>query len=151
MIGDWTIGKLVTLNPADKTFSEAKFFASIQDDGKIEKTPIAAAPEVDFYKQMREFSAKDAERLPQRDIDSKSVVGFRTIEVIKRPTGTDTWTRTYWVDPVTNLPVQIEVTAESTDPHRGQSKWVQSDIVFDAPLDELLFSTDPPEGYTVRQ
>jgi hypothetical protein len=29
----------------------------------------------------------------------------------------------------------------------ASSEWTQSDIVFDAPLDEALFSTDPPKGY----
>jgi outer membrane lipoprotein-sorting protein len=150
-ISDLEHGKVVSLDPKQKIFTEAKSFFSISpDDGKISETKTAPAPEVDFYGRIKEFSAEKAERLPGREIAGRTVVGFRIVDVTKRQGGADTWTRTCWVDAETNLPVQIEVTAESTVPMHGQSLWILSDIVFDEPLDESLFSTNPPEGYTVR-
>ena len=32
----------------------------------------------------------------------------------------------------------------------GPSDWVLTDFVFDEELDESLFSTEPPAGYTVE-
>ena len=53
-----------------------------------------------------------------------------------------------YFDPETKLPVRIEVGYVSVQGEATvKSDWVKSDIVFDAPLDEVLFSTDPPEGY----
>jgi hypothetical protein len=52
-----------------------------------------------------------------------------------------------WVDPDTKLPIRIEVEYRSTHPMSGQSDWVVSDLIWDAPLDRSLFSTTPPEGY----
>ncbi len=105
------------------------------------------APEVDFYKRIREFPAEGAVRLPPRKINEKHVVGFRTTKSVKLQRGVDTWTRTFWINPGSSLPVQIEIKFESTNPSSGESEWVLSDIVFDEPIDESLLSTEPPEGY----
>ena len=151
-ITDLARGKLVSLDPKNKVFSEAKEILGISpDDGKLIKSEVKAVPEADFYTRMREFPADTADKLPEKEIAGKKAVGFRTKEKIERKRGVDTWTRIYWVDSKTMLPVHIEVTIESTDPHHGQSRWVLSDIVFDEPIDESLLSTDPPEGYTVRE
>ena len=129
-----------------------KGFASVsRDDGKISESKVAPAPEVDFYKNMREFPADKAERIAGREVAGHQVIGFRTTEKTQRKQGVDTWTRTYWVDTRSKLPVQIEVTSESTDPDMGQSRWVLSDIVFDEPIDASLVSTEPPHGYTERK
>jgi outer membrane lipoprotein-sorting protein len=150
-ISDLERGKLVTLDPERKLFSEAKTLLSISpDDMKITETEVAPAPEVDFYARMRDIPAKPTEELPEREINGQRITGYRLVEKHERPEGVDTWTRTYWVDATTKLPVQVEVTAESTHPRMGQSRWLLTDIVFDEPLDASLFSTDPPEGYTVQ-
>lgn len=150
-INDLERGKYVWLDPKKKTFREIKGFLSMSiDDGTISETKAAPAPEVDFYARMRNVPTESAEELPEREIDGKRVVGFRTVEKNEGTRGVDTWTRTYWVDAATKLPLQIETTVESTDPWHGQSRWILSDIVFDEPLDESQFSTDPPEGYTVE-
>ncbi len=150
-INDWANGRLVWLNTERKVYSLAKTILSMSiDDGTISESEVRPAPEADFYNRIREFPADKAERLPERELAGKRVVGLRTIEKNSRVRGVDTWTRTYWIDVKTNLPVEIETTVESTDPRHGQSRWILSDIVFDEPLDESLFSTDPPDGYTVR-
>jgi hypothetical protein len=150
-ISDLAAGKLVLLDPKTKTFSETKTILGISpDDGKVHESTVKPVPEVDFYARIREFPADKAERLPEQEVAGKRVIGFRTVETIERAGGAETWTRTYWVDVAANVPVQIETTHETTNPRMGQSRWVLSDIVFDEPLDEALFSTDPPEGYAVR-
>jgi outer membrane lipoprotein-sorting protein len=74
--------------------------------------------------------------------------GFRFVEKVQRKHGTDTSTQDFWVDPATKLPLGIEVTFQSTDPMVGQMTSVLSDFILDAPLEQSLFSADPPEGYT---
>lgn len=149
-VSDLASGKIVRLDTNRKVFSEVKAFMSLEEDGSITKHDVKPAPEVDFYRNLRAVPIDDAERLPAKTIEGKKVIGFRTTETLDRQRGVDTWSRTYWVDPVSKLPVQIEVTSESTVPGFGSSRWVLSDLVFDEPIDEGLLSTDPPKGYTVR-
>jgi hypothetical protein len=152
MITDLAQGRIVAVDPKSKTLSVVKAFGSMsREDGKISQSKVAPAPEVDFYKNMRAFPAPEAERLAARDVAGHRVIGFRRTETTQHKQGVDKWTRTYWVDARTKLPVQIEVTSESTDPNMGQSRWVLCDIVFDQPIDESLVSTQPPRGYTVRE
>jgi outer membrane lipoprotein-sorting protein len=149
IVTDLLRGRYLTLDPKTKTYSFIVNFASISpDDGKISISKAAAAPEVDFFKSLRLFPAVDAEHLPARDVAGHKMIGFRSIEKTQHKNGLETWTRTYWVDPKSKLPVQIEITSESTDPNMGQSRWVLSDIVFDQAVDESLLSTEPPKGYT---
>jgi hypothetical protein len=141
-------GRLVGLDPEKKLFFVTEGTASISpDDGGIETRKIKPQPEVDFYDRIRRVPAEKAEKLPERSLDGKKVIGFRVEEKTERKRGVDTFTRTFWVDPQTKLPVRIEISFRSTDPFMGRSDWVQSDFVFDAPLDRALFSTDPPAGY----
>lgn len=150
-INDYANGKLVFLDPKNKTFREAKTIFSLSGaDDKISETKVVPAPQADFYARIRDFPSDKAERLPDREIDGKMVHTFRTVEKTESAGGVMTWTRTYWVDAKTNLPLQIETESTSTDPRMASSHWILSDIVFDEPLDESLFSTSPPKGYTVR-
>jgi outer membrane lipoprotein-sorting protein len=152
MISDLAQGKIVTLDPKTKTLSVVKGFASMSaDDGKIAVSKVAPAPEVDFFKSLQLFPAAKAEHIAARQVAGHKSIGFRTTEKTQRKQGVDTWTRTYWIDTRSKLPVQIEVTSESTDPDMGQSRWVLSDIVFDQPVDASLVSTEPPRGYTVHE
>ena len=148
MIQDMKSGKAITLYPDKKGYYIPHSVLGIDlNSGEVHEEKIEPAPEVDFYKRIREVPADKANRLPDRIIGGKGAAGFRIVEKVERPAGTDTWTKTYWVDPDTRLPVRIETTIRSTNPMMGESDFVLSDIVFDAQLDEALFTTDPPEGY----
>lgn len=150
IISDCANGKYVSLNLNEKTYRVIKhFWSAPPDGGKMSATKAAPAPEVDFYTGIREFPVEDAERLPLRKIKGKDTVGFRSTETNKRKHGVDTWVRTVWIDTASNLPVQIDVKIESTDPFQHSSEFRLSDIVFDEPIDERLLSTEPPEGYRV--
>ncbi len=75
--------------------------------------------------------------LGEKEIDGRRVVGFRlcvrgvTIDV--------------WGDPKTRLPVRIESTIALV-PHL---KITESNFEFNVPMDESLFSLEPPAGYEV--
>ncbi len=133
IITDLLRGRFLTLDPKAKTYSVVTHFASMSpDDGKIFISKAAA----------------DAEHLSACEVAGHKVIGFRSSEKTQHKNGIETWTRTYWVDPKSKLPVQIEITSESTDRNMGQSRWVLSDMVFDQAVDESLLSTEPPKGYT---
>ena len=114
-----------------------------------------------FYDLIRDVPVKDAKKLPDRTINGKRAIGFLVEEKQDTPVGTQTWQRTFWVDAETKLPIQIEVRfrpgkiVEKKDDKtislqvngQGQMDDELRDIVFDAPLDEKLFSLEPPEGY----
>ena len=107
----------------------------------------SSMPEVNFYRKIREVPAEKAKKLPERTIAGQVAAGFQIVERNERPAGTDTWTGTYWIDPRTKLPLRIEFSRRSTDPTMADSESILTDFVFDAPLDEALFSTNPPAGY----
>jgi len=143
-------GRMVGLFPEKKLFSVVRGTMGISpDDGQIVDTgKIKPLPEADFYEEIRRVPADNAEKLPERIVDGKKAIGFRVVEKTERKQGTDAFTRTFWVDPQTKLPIRIEISFRSTDAFMGQSDWVQTDFIFDAPIDRALFSTEPPEGYT---
>lgn len=76
------------------------------------------------------------EELGEREIDGRTVIGFRATHP-----KTDI---TIWADPDTALPVRIEQTA-------GQMTTIAKNLEFDVPMDEALFSMDVPEGYTLTE
>jgi outer membrane lipoprotein-sorting protein len=149
MVRNVKTGKTITLYPDKKTYSVPKLILGIdRDSGEIKESKIEPAPHLDFYQRIREFPSDSATKLPDRKINGRTAIGFQTVDKKKRRTGDDTWTRTYWIDPETKLPVRIEVVNVSVQGKSTvTSEFVKSDIIFDAPLDEALFSTDPPEGY----
>ena len=69
------------------------------------------------------------------------------MEKVERPAGADTWTRTYWVDPQTRLPVRIEIQFSSTHPMQGEGEWVQSRFRLRCRARPGAFQHQPPEGY----
>ncbi len=143
-ICDMEKGQVVKLDPKAKVAKYFKRQLLINEvSGKINETDIKPNVSADLYSTMRSVP-DDAKRLPEgKAIDGVQAIGFRTESI----TGSDTWTRTIWVDPVTKLPVQIESQYRSTNPMHESADWILSDFKFDAPLDEALFSTETPEGY----
>ncbi|MBI2479772.1 MAG: hypothetical protein HYV60_14400, partial [Planctomycetia bacterium] len=71
------------------------------------------------------------------EIDGRKVVGFH---ISSQPHDF-----ILWGDPKTGLPVRVE----STSGFEGGVKATSSDFVFNADMDESLFSLEPPAGYTV--
>jgi hypothetical protein len=56
-----------------------------------------------------------------------------------------------WVDPQTELPTQLEFQNRAWK-GRGRFDYdLATQLIFDQPLDEELFSTEPPPAYTLRE
>ncbi len=106
----------------------------------IKKIP----PTVDFFARFRSVPEDATEQLPKQQIEGTEAIGFRSVEKHKN----GTWTRTYWVQPDSRLPVRIVTDFKSTREKLASSRWVQSDFVFDSEMSDALFSTDTPDGYT---
>ena len=134
-------GKRVIIEPDSKLFTVFKTMGT-------QEAEIERHPEVDFYKGIREMAKTAKERLPERIIDGKNVIGFRSVEKI--PQARFTMTRTFWVDPKTKLLVRIEYSSRNKDIPLANYDGVVSDFIFDEKLDDSLFNFDPPDGYTVK-
>lgn len=165
-IEDAKRGKRVMINPDSKLFIVFKTLVTVkQDSGKdlnlesASKTEseMKSPPEVDFYNHTRKMLLPSEnmvkERLPEKTIDGKKLIGFRIVE--KFIQGRLIRTMTYWVDPKTKLPIRIEGTFRGNPMADSDviivSDFVISDFILDQKLDDSLFSFEPPEGYTVEE
>ena len=144
-------GILLTLAPDTKTYQYVEQILGIDENGQIVESKPEPQPRRDYYGEMRHVPVETATKLDDRRIDGKVAHGFEIIDKVERAEGIDTLMRRYRLDPQTNLPVRIELSSRSTDPHRAEADYVQSDIAFDLPLDAKLFSTEVPEGYNERR
>jgi len=86
--------------------------------------------------ELQESPHFEVEELGTQEIDGREAVGF----LARHPKAEVT----IWADPETALPIRIEQVA-------GQMKVICKNVRFDVPMDELLFSMDVPEGYTLQQ
>jgi hypothetical protein len=105
---------------------------------KLSDSKLATAP--DFVNEFRKLADHKGEALEPREINGIKARGFRVVihgEV-----------SSLWVDPKTARPLLVEMDV----PAAGEgAKVVMSEIAFDVPLDESLFSLDPPKGYTLEK
>lgn len=133
-IQDLSQGKQLTLIVGSKT-------ATILTFAPRERTSADSDPLAGFRSLLlnaREKSDLKREPLGEKDIDGRRVVGFQiTIEGA---------VMNLWGDPKTGQPVRLEMTGGMD----GSTKVTASDFVFNADMDESLFSVEPPAGYTVR-
>lgn len=134
-ITDFTRGKSLTLDPASKK-------ALVITYAGLTKKQVA---QQNMFAQFRSIllDARDKpgikrEPLGEKEIDGRRVVGFRVKMV-----GTEL---SLWGDPKTGLPVRVEQTVGLY----GNTRVTMSDFVFNVPMDESLFSVEPPAGYTVQ-
>ncbi len=137
MIFDWGQGKSLTLTPAVKQAVVLTFVNMPKDKIPKEKDPLG-------YLRSLLLDARDKpdvkrEPLGEKDIDGRRVVGYR---IASRG-----MVVSLWGDPKTGEPVRAEMTMAMF----GGAKTTMSDFAFNVPMDESLFSTDPPAGYTVQR
>jgi outer membrane lipoprotein-sorting protein len=128
-IMDIGAGRTLNLQPASK-------LATIVELGKL---PQGRSP-TDFLEEFKKLDAKKAKDLGEKEIDGRRVKGFVSSEQ-----GPPT---TVWADVKTGDPVRVEIEI----PMMGKtSTMVLSDFVFNAPMDDGLFSLEPPAGYRVQR
>jgi outer membrane lipoprotein-sorting protein len=99
----------------------------------------------DLYDLVRHAPKKAVRPLPARTIDGKKADGF----VIELGEGEDKIEATVWVDPATRLPLRFDY--EHKDDQGGKASATITNLVYDAPLDEKLFTLKPPERYAVTR
>jgi hypothetical protein len=159
---DWggTFAGIYTTSPEEKKELEKKAAAARKElaknapDVKASGTFVASGfdwdsakpdPLLDIYELIRHVPTDRAKKLDEKTINGKRAVGFLVEQDDSERNSK--WRHTWWVDPATKLPVQLEISwggGEATDNRLAK---VVSDIVFDAPLDPALFSIDVPPGY----
>lgn len=116
---------------------------AIQQSGDLQETDLPKLPpSVDFFEQFTSVPNDAVEQLPARMIDGRNVLGLRS----KEEHDGMTWTRTYWIDPDSRLPV--ELWTELHDGPQLKQRWVMNQFVYDLAMDDELFSTETPAGYT---
>ncbi len=92
-----------------------------------------------LLEQSREAKDEKFDRLGEKEIDAHHAVGFRH--------GTSIDELTLWGDPVTGLPVRVEL-VWSGDPH---TEVTMSHFELNEKLDPKLFDTTPPAGYQIQK
>jgi len=108
----------------------------------------------DLHKLIRQVPQESAKLLPEETIDGRRAVGF-VVETERAETAADAvksdvgkYQHTWWMDCEAKLPIRLEIKYRSNYAFANAVDWTVSNIVFDEPLDESLFSTDPPGDYT---
>ena len=173
-ITDFSRQKDIILHPEQKTFlvpqyalphdtkSDSASRLDVLTSGSRFKRGPAPDALASLYKLLQ-VPDESTQKLPEKTVDGKKCVGFYVEKTTNTPFGKNIRKWTYWVDTSTKQPVRIEQhwTGTFTGPRttadgkvetvaagHGETEWIISEIVFDAPLDPKLFSTDPPEGWT---
>lgn len=143
VIRDVAAGLTVSFHDDSKRKEVLTKQVSIQQSGDNQETDIPKIPPtVDFFKQFTAVPNDGVEQLPARMIGGKNVLGLRSSEEHDGKT----WTRTYWVEPDSRLPVELW-----TELYKGsklKQRWVMTQFVYDLAMDDQLFSTETPAGYT---
>jgi hypothetical protein len=96
----------------------------------------------DFRTKLRNVTESDAKRLPDREMNGRTVSEF-LMRVENREFKVT-------VDPRTKLPIRMEVVyPKQPEKGRGAKREVYTDFAFDELLDEALFRVEAPAGYEV--
>jgi len=96
-----------------------------------------------------EYKALPCENMGEKELEGRLVHGYRYLSDNVNRTKI-----TWWVDIQSDLPVMIVHESSINNPlnpeANGEYTTIQRDIVFDAELDDSLFDTAAPEGYSLR-
>ncbi|MCE5230359.1 hypothetical protein LLG95_12310 [bacterium] len=107
----------------------------------IDATSISANQfnPTDAIEKMRTLPERADKDLGTKEIDGRRLWGFMVHE--------NATEMTVWADPKTGDPVVVEMTFDGMKGVSGTMK----DFQFDVPLDDKLFDTTPPAGYTRQE
>ncbi len=129
VIGDMSQGKVVMLLQSKKK-------ATVTDVPPEQRFKGGLFEIRKLIQEAQRHEKESVEFLGKAQIDGQSAVGYRIGHM------------TIWADTVSELPIRLEWIIHSPT-GRGQDIVTLADFVFDAELDESLFSLEIPEGYTV--
>jgi outer membrane lipoprotein-sorting protein len=139
-------GETVTLDLSNKLCTLIKTQTTIgMKSGEKTVTQLKPRPDADFYANIAAIPSRGVRELQGKLINGKQTVGFEQVGE-----NADTiFIHTFWIDKETRLPVQIDDVMKQGDTVIGGA--TRSQFVFDQPVDASMFSTIPPEGYTVKE
>jgi len=120
-------GKGLSIIPEKKQFIEMEI-SNLPDDG--------GRRQFDAIEKLRSLPERADEVIGERQIDGRTVQGFRVTE--------EGMTNTVWIDPKTRELVKVEVAFDNAPGISGTMTGFQ----FNADLPDELFSLRPPDGYT---
>jgi outer membrane lipoprotein-sorting protein len=128
------------LESRDFKFSETEI-AEIKNEIKnsLESTDFDVS-DLDWIEWLRDHTGKPDRKLGRRMVEGRELDGFVVLLEGDK--------YTIWLDPVTNSLARVEYDASVGGSQLG--KTVMKDFRFDVPLDEALFSYDPPPGYSIK-
>ena len=132
-ITDYGRRRRLHLRPSDKTASLMDYTADFVIDTDTGKLRLSLL-DTSLRDRLLARRAGAVEDLGSVELDGRSV---RMLRSRRRKSVIDVW-----VDPHTDLPVQIAI----NQPQYKQ-RWIYTSIQIDVELDDDLFSVDPPEGY----
>ena len=132
-ITDLDRGKMMSLTPSAR---QAIVFDMV-------KAP-AGEQGANYFGDLRKMleGLRDQKSIAVRELAEKEIAGRRSFGFSYVQAAT---TMELWADAETKRIVRIESSAAGSPP----SKIVMTDFEFDVPLDEKLFSLEPPEGYKI--
>lgn len=135
------IGGQIWIIDTDK--GKALILDTVKKTGKVYPAQREMLDTYDAFRNFRDRVDFSVEEIGNRQIGDKQAIGFK----LKKEN--ENREITIWADPKTKLPILMEETYENAE---GQiMQHVITDIVFDAELDESLFSLRPPEGYKAKE
>jgi outer membrane lipoprotein-sorting protein len=140
MIFDYQTSQAVVLMAEPK-------IAFVMDTKKMaEEMKKSGRPQQDMFEMVRQLVREgrssgfdNVEPLGKKDLDGRTVVGFRT----RMNNMTD---MTLWADPQSARLVRVELAVPDYEGHG-----VMDNFRYDVDLDASLFNTEPPAGYTVQK
>ena len=140
-------GESVDFNRQQKSVSRfTKHIIFDQKTGKRSESAVSFDPAVDFFQAFRNVPS-EAQNIGTKQFSGRLAIGYRTSSEIV----SGTITRTYWIDKQTTLPVKIVNTFISSQDENYATRLEQTEFKFDAPIDEAIFGTATPEGYTEKE
>lgn len=139
-------GESVTLDPDRKRCTLLKTQTVLNmKSGEKTVTPLGPNPAQNFYAAMTKIPPGEVTAIGEKQLSGRQAIGFRQTE-----DGDDSVIRrTYWIDKQTKLPVQIRAEVEVDGV--VVSGAIVRDMVFNKKIDPQMFSTTPPEGYSIRE
>lgn len=135
-ISDTQQRKSLTLQPEQKTAMLLEY--DIQADPKGNANP--AQDRASVIENLRNLVNQEGKPLGEREIDGVAAKGFEVTA--------DGQTMKVWADRKTGDPIRIEIPAEILG---KTATVVLTELEFNVPLDEELFSLDVPEGYKLQK
>ena len=131
-IVDTSQGKQLILDPAAKT--------ALVLEGKPAAVPAGPGAGGGLIAHLRQLTEGDA-----KPAGEKAIGGIQARGYLINNLGMQ---MTIWVDPATRLPIRLE----SSDRSQGKEiHFTASEFQIDPEMNEALFRTDPPAGYSVRK